>query len=60
MDACEAVTKYIMRIIFECLSAIDGEFDAECTKLHLHQLQAHDYAHSLYGTALTNTTVSLL
>lgn len=51
MDACEAVTKDFMKLIFERLSAIDGDFDAECTKLRLRQLQAHDYAHSIYGTA---------
>lgn len=51
MDACEAVTKDIMKIIYECLSAIDGDFDADHERHRLHQLLAHNYAYSIYGTA---------
>ncbi|KAI7790016.1 hypothetical protein IRJ41_001589 [Triplophysa rosa] len=51
IDACEAVTKDIMKIINERLSGIDGDFDAECEKCKLRELHAHDYAHSIYGTA---------
>lgn len=51
VDACKAVTKDILKIVYECLAAIDGEFDAEHEKYRLRQLQAHDYAHSIYGTA---------
>ena len=51
IDACEAVTKDIMKIVYERLSAIDGYFDAERERHQLHQLLAHDYAYSIYGTA---------
>lgn len=51
IDACEAVTKDIMKIINERLSGIDDVFDAEREKRKLHELHAHNYAHSIYGTA---------
>ena len=51
MDACEAVTSDLLRVIYERLSAIDGEFDADIERQHLHQLHANDYAYSVYGSA---------
>lgn len=38
-----------MKIINGRLSGIDDDFDAERERLKLHQLHAHDYAHSIYG-----------
>lgn len=51
IDACEAVTKDIVKIVFQRLSAVSGDFDEENERRHLHQLLAHDYVHSIYGTA---------
>ncbi|XP_038158088.1 uncharacterized protein LOC119794558 [Cyprinodon tularosa] len=51
IDACEAVTKDIVKIVLERLAAISGDFDEENERRRLHQLLAHDYAHSIYGTA---------
>lgn len=51
IDACEAVTKDIIKLIYERLSAVDGDFDAECERHRLRHLLAHDYAYSIYGTA---------
>ncbi|KAL1252053.1 hypothetical protein QQF64_019849 [Cirrhinus molitorella] len=50
IDACEAVTKDILKIVLERL-AMSGQFDEPEARLHLHQLLAHEYAHSVYGTA---------
>lgn len=40
-----------MKIINECLSGIQNVFDAEHEKRKLRELHAHNYAHSIYGTA---------
>lgn len=45
IDACEAVTKDIMKIVYD---VIDGYFDAERERHQLHQLLAHGYAYSIY------------
>ncbi|KAI2646413.1 Pro-Pol polyprotein [Labeo rohita] len=50
VDACEAVTRDILKIVLERLS-MTGEFDEEDARLHLHQLLTHEYAYSVYGTA---------
>lgn len=51
VDACEAVTKDMLKIIYERLTEVDGDFDAERERKRLRQLHAHDYAHSIYSTA---------
>lgn len=56
IDACEAVTKDVMKIINERLSGIDDVFDAECERHKLCELHAHNYAHSIYGTASQSAT----
>ncbi len=50
IDACEAVTRDIVKIAFERISGIDGEFDSEAVKQRLHELLNKDYAHSIYGS----------
>lgn len=49
IDACEAVTRAIIKIIYERLSGVDGEFDAEREKCRLRELLDRDYAQSIYG-----------
>ncbi|KAK0147947.1 hypothetical protein N1851_012313 [Merluccius polli] len=50
IDACEAVTRDIVKIALERISGIDGEFDSEAVKQRLHELLNRDYAHSIYGS----------
>lgn len=50
IDACEAVTKDIVKIGLERISGIDGEFDSEAVKQRLHELLDRDYACSIYGS----------
>lgn len=51
IDACDAVTKDIVRIVLERISAIGREFNEEDERHILRHLLAHDYVHSIYGTA---------
>lgn len=51
MDSCEAVTKDIMKILNERITAIDGDFEADRERQRLHQLLSQQYARSIYGTA---------
>ena len=48
-----------MKIINERLSGIDGDFDAERERCKLRGLHAHDYAHSIYGTASQSASSQL-
>ena len=41
----------ILKIVYERLAAIDGDFNAEDERLRLRQLTAQDYAYSIYGSA---------
>ncbi|XP_073724404.1 uncharacterized protein [Misgurnus anguillicaudatus] len=55
IDACDAITHDIVRIILERLSGLDEEFDAERERTRLRGLLKHDYAQSIYGsTAASN------
>ncbi|KAG7453482.1 hypothetical protein JOB18_018614 [Solea senegalensis] len=50
IDACEAVTRDIVRIAYERITGIDGEFDSEAVKQRLCELLNRDYARSIYGS----------
>nr|XP_055051100.1 uncharacterized protein LOC129436861 [Misgurnus anguillicaudatus]XP_055051101.1 uncharacterized protein LOC129436861 [Misgurnus anguillicaudatus] len=50
IDACEAVTKDIMKVILERLATVDGEFDEDRERGRLRELLAHSYARSVYGS----------
>lgn len=55
IDACDAITHDIIRIILERLSGVDEDFDAEREITRLHGLLEHDYAQSIYSsTAASN------
>lgn len=58
IDACEAVTHDIMKIIFERLTGIDGDFDAEHERGHLRELLDREYALSIYGSTAANSSIS--
>ena len=55
IDACEAVTKDIVKIILERVTEIGGEFNEEHERCRLHQLLAHDYALSIYGAVASHS-----
>ncbi len=59
IDACEAVTRDIVKIIYERLSGVDGEFDAEREKCRLRELLDRDYAQSIYGSTAAQSCVTL-
>ncbi len=55
IDACDAITHDIVRIILERLSGVDEDFDAERERTRLRGLLEHDFARSIYGsTAASN------
>ncbi|XP_067279675.1 uncharacterized protein [Pseudorasbora parva] len=57
IDACEAVTNDIVKIVLERLSTVDGDFDAEQERSRLHELLAHSYAHSIYGSSASQASL---
>ena len=50
IDACEAVTRDIVKIAYERISGIDEDFDSETAGQRLHELLKRDYACSIYGS----------
>ncbi|XP_026051006.1 uncharacterized protein LOC113037895 [Carassius auratus] len=58
IDACEAVTNDIIKIVLERMAFVDGEFDAERERGRLRELLAHSYARSIYGSSASKTSVS--
>ncbi|XP_054872902.1 uncharacterized protein LOC111584426 [Amphiprion ocellaris] len=58
IDACEAVTGDIIKIIYERLSGIDGDFDAEHERCRLRRLLDHNYAYSIYGSTAAQTNAT--
>lgn len=49
IDACDAVTKDIVKIAYESISGVDGDFDSERVRGHLRELLDRDYVCSVYG-----------
>ncbi|KAJ8011110.1 hypothetical protein DPEC_G00054780 [Dallia pectoralis] len=58
IDACEAVTKDIVKIAYERIAGIDGDFDGETVKQHLRELLKRDYARSIYGSTASPSSKS--
>lgn len=56
--ACEAVTGDIIKIIYERLTGIDGDFDAEHERCRLRQLLDPDHALSLYGSTAAQSSTT--
>lgn len=50
IDACEAVTQDIVKIAYEAIAGIDGDFDSEAVKQRLRELLNRDYARSIYSS----------
>lgn len=50
IDACDAVTKDIVKMAYERISGVDGDFDSEAVKVRLRELLVRDYARSVYGS----------
>ncbi len=53
IDACDAVTKDIVRIAYERISGVDGYFDSERVRGHLRELLDRDCARSIYGSTVS-------
>lgn len=58
IDACEAVTHDLIKIIYERITGVDGDFDAELERGRLRKLLKHDYALSIYGSTAAGSNVS--
>ncbi|XP_043091451.1 uncharacterized protein LOC122341847 [Puntigrus tetrazona] len=59
IDACEAVTNDIIKFVYDRMTTVDGEFDAERKKVCLSELKAHSYARSIYGSTASKMSVSM-
>ncbi|XP_055046840.2 uncharacterized protein [Misgurnus anguillicaudatus] len=53
IDACEAVTADVIKIIHERISGIDGDFDAGRERERLQTLLSHQYARSIFGSTVS-------
>ncbi|KAK3519921.1 hypothetical protein QTP70_007773 [Hemibagrus guttatus] len=53
VDACEAVTKDIVKVCYERMAAIDGDYDSETVRQRLRELLKRDYARSIYGSTVS-------
>ncbi|XP_042626645.1 uncharacterized protein LOC122147619 [Cyprinus carpio] len=53
MDACEAVTADIIKIVNERITGVDGDFDGKREKRRLRTLLDHQYAHSIFGSTVS-------
>ncbi|KAI4902936.1 hypothetical protein NFI96_019343, partial [Prochilodus magdalenae] len=60
VDACEAVTNDITKVVFERLTGVNGDFDAEYEGRRLRELLAPDYAHSIYSSTASESSASQL
>ncbi len=58
IDACEAVTNDIVKIVYDRMTTVDGEFDAERERGRLRELLTHSYARSIYGSSASKMSVS--
>lgn len=56
MDACEAVTADIIKIIYERITGLDGDFDGERERSRLRTLLDHQYAHSIFGSTVSRVS----
>lgn len=56
MDACEAVTADITKIVNERITSIDGDFDAEREKSRLRTLLTRQYARSIFGSTVSQVS----
>lgn len=58
IDACEAVTCDITKIIYKRITDIDGDFNAECERKRLRELLGRVYAISIYGSTAAKSGLS--
>ncbi|KAL0149906.1 hypothetical protein M9458_054789 [Cirrhinus mrigala] len=56
MDACEAVTADITKIVNERITSIDEDFDAEREKSRLRTLLTYQYARSIFGSTVSQVS----
>ncbi|KAK0130929.1 hypothetical protein N1851_034390 [Merluccius polli] len=58
IDACEAVSRDILKIAFERISGINGDFEFEEESQRLHGLLHLDYAVSVFGSSASHSSRS--
>lgn len=58
IDACEAVSRNILKIAFERISGINGDFESEEESQRLHELLHLDYAVSVFGSSASHSSRS--
>ncbi|XP_067295957.1 uncharacterized protein [Pseudorasbora parva] len=56
LDACEAVTADIVKIVYERISGVDGDFDDVRERSRLRTLLDHQYAHSIFGSTVSKVS----
>ncbi len=56
MDACEAVTIDIIKIVNERITGVDGDFNAERERSRLRTLLDRQYARSIVGLTVSQVS----
>ncbi len=56
MDACEAVTIDIIKIVNERITGVDGDFNAERERSRLRTLLDRQYARSIFGSTVSQVS----
>ncbi|XP_026015330.1 uncharacterized protein LOC113016608 [Astatotilapia calliptera] len=59
VDSCEAVTAEIMKVTYERMSDLDGDYDAEQVHCRLRELLKNSYARSIYGSTASRVTKTI-
>lgn len=55
IDTCDGVTKYILKIAYERISGMDGDFDSGEVRRRLRELLDQDYARTVCGSTVSHT-----
>ncbi|XP_038165126.1 uncharacterized protein LOC119799356 [Cyprinodon tularosa] len=59
VDSCEAITADILKVTYERMSGIDGDYDEQQVKSRLKELLKSSYARSIYGSTVSRITNSV-
>ncbi len=52
------MTNDIVKIVYDRMTTVDGEFAAERERGHLRELLTHSYARSIYGSSASKMSIS--
>ncbi|XP_036066938.1 GRB10-interacting GYF protein 2-like [Oryzias melastigma] len=59
VDSCEAVTADIMKVSYERMAGIDGDYDPQQVQQRLKELLKSRYARSIYGSTVSRVSRSI-